>query len=184
MRNKIAGLAAVIAATISAAPAMACYNGCSQGFNFGTNYASGCGVNYGGCGYGTSYREHLPDPTAQYSYSGPQYYYVNQGPTYTGPGDVAPAPTYQERAVSGWTSYNRRYYYGYNGGPYSDTTSHYYDGANVQGPAIYSYRWHRRHGYSRTNFRGGPRAPKYFYTTRPGVRYGYAGQRGPRSRVY
>ena len=25
-----------------------------------------------------------------------QYYYVNQGPTYTGPGNFAPYPTYQE----------------------------------------------------------------------------------------
>jgi hypothetical protein len=31
-----------------------------------------------------------------------QYYYVNQGPTYTGPGNFAPYPTYQESAVSGW----------------------------------------------------------------------------------
>jgi hypothetical protein len=34
-----------------------------------------------------------------------QYYYVNQGPTYTGPGNWAPAPTYQEGGV-----YQRPYY--------------------------------------------------------------------------
>ncbi|MBX9711425.1 MAG: hypothetical protein K2X60_10365 [Xanthobacteraceae bacterium] len=187
MAGKIAGLAAAIAVMVSAAPAMACYGGCSQGFNFGTNYGYGCGVAYSGCGasvgYGYAYREHLPDPTGPYSNSGPQYYYVNQGPTFTGPGDVAPAPTYQERAVGGWYVYSRPYYYGYNGGPYANTTNHLYDGAYGGGPAVYSYR---RHHYYRTNFRSRPRAPKYYYTGRPGVRYGYDGPRnyGERQRVF
>ncbi len=150
MRNRmgvsIAGLAVVIAATLSAAPAMACYGGCSQGFNFGTGYGYGCGVGYGGCGgygtayYGHAYREHLTDPTGPRSDVGPQYYYVNQGPYYTGPGMVAPAPTYQERAVGGWYSAYRPYCYGYYGGPYANATNHLYDGANAVGPAIYSYR--------------------------------------------
>jgi hypothetical protein len=47
---------------------------------------------YAGCG-GWAY-ERLPDPVHQ-------YYYVNQGPTYSGPGNFAPYPTYQESAVSG-----------------------------------------------------------------------------------
>ena len=33
--------------------------------------------------------QRLPDPEQQ-------YYYVNQGPTYTGPGNWAPRPVYQE----------------------------------------------------------------------------------------
>ena len=35
-----------------------------------------------------------------------QYYYVNQGPTYSGPGNFAPYPTYQESAL-GWDTYRR-----------------------------------------------------------------------------
>lgn len=196
MRQTIAGLAAAIAVTFSAAPALACYGGCWQGFNFGTDYYGGyagygygCGVAYGGCGgsvaYGPAWREHLPDPTGPYTNVGPQYYYVNQGPTYTGPGDVAPSPTYQERAVNGWYVYSRPYYYGYNGGPYANATNHLYDGAYNTGPVIYSYRWHRRH-YYRTSYRGYPHGPKHYYTSRPAVRYTLDGPRnyGERQRVY
>ena len=43
-----------------------------------------------------------------------QYYYVNQGPTYTGPGNFAPHPTYQETSVS----YGNPYYGGYRARPY------------------------------------------------------------------
>jgi hypothetical protein len=49
-------------------------------------------------------RERLPDPEQQ-------YYYVNQGPTYTGPGNIAPYRVYREGSVSG-------YGYGYNRAPY------------------------------------------------------------------
>ena len=48
-----------------------------------------------------------------------QYYYVNQGPTYTGPGDFAPYPVYQEGAISGYGHYgydrplSSRTHYGY-----------------------------------------------------------------------
>ena len=45
-------------------------------------------------------RERLPDPEQQ-------YYYVNQGPTYTGPGNLAPYRVYREGTISG-------YGYGYN----------------------------------------------------------------------
>lgn len=192
MEVRIAGLAAVIAATMSAAPAMACYGGCSQGFNFGTAYGYGCGTGYGcGGGYGTAYygqayREQLIDPTGPRSYVGPQYYYVNQGPYYTGPGMVAPAPTYQERAVNGWYSTSDPYYYGYYGGPYANATNHLYDGARLTGPVIYSYRGYRRHGYSRTYYRSRSYGPRYYNTSRSGARYGYAGPRtqGERMRIY
>src|SRR5690348_7941042 len=53
-----------------------------------------------------------------------------------------PAPTYQERAVSGWSGYGPTAYgttnYSYSGGPYSNATTHYYDGMPAAGG--YSYR--------------------------------------------
>ena len=68
---------------------------------------------YAGCG-GWVY-ERLAEPTTQ-------YYYVNQGPTYSGPGMFAPYPTYQESAVPqgpavyGYRRHHHRhhsYHYGY-----------------------------------------------------------------------
>jgi hypothetical protein len=166
MRHKIAGLAAMIAVTVSAAPAMACYSPCAGGGLFGA--AGVDSFSYGGY-YGTAYAgtryEQYP------RYNGPQYYFVNRGPTYTGPGVLAPAPTYQERAVSGWTSYSRPYYYGYHGGPYANATSHYYDGARLQGPALYTYRWRRAHRHHHRMHQHHHPRTKYYYTSRPGTRY-------------
>jgi hypothetical protein len=107
MRQTIAGVAAAIAVmTVGAVPAMACgglypgYAGpCLQRYVPTQYHHGGC---YGGCGGWTYPR--LPDPVQQ-------YYYVNQGPTYTGPGAFAPYPTYQESAVSGWDAYRRRPYH-------------------------------------------------------------------------
>ena len=116
MRHTISGLVAAFAVVAaSAAPAMACgWYGCSPcgyGSPCGAQvYVSpapvyndwGCSIGCGGWGY-----ERLPDPVHQ-------YYYVNQGPTYTGPGNFAPYPTYREGAVSGWGAYrHHRHYYGY-----------------------------------------------------------------------
>lgn len=188
MRQKIAGLIAgvVLAATMSAAPVLACSslepcggygyygngNGCGNGLGCGYGYGVGYGYGYG---YGYSVPERLPDPTVGFPYQSPQYYYVNQGPTYTGPGNYAPFPTYQERAVSGWGAYSRPYYYGYYGGPYANASHHFYDGApGISGPRVYTYRWGRRH-YAHRGYRP-HRAPKYYYTKRPGVRYGHAGR--------
>jgi hypothetical protein len=105
MRQMISGLVAAIAVvTASAVPAMACGDGlfgssCSP---CGQAYVSPCAqlqvyvspaptYEYSGCntGCGGWAHERLPDPVQQ-------YYYVNQGPTYTGPGNFAPYPTYQE----------------------------------------------------------------------------------------
>lgn len=192
MRQKIAGVIAglVLAATLSAAPAQACTaldpcgggygyygngSGCGTGLGCGNGFGYGNGNGFGysnGYGYDYSVGERLPDPTEGFSYQSPQYYYVNQGPTYTGPGNYAPYPVYQERAVRGWQAYRQPYYYGYNGGPYANASHHYYDGARAGGPAIYSYRWGRRY---QAHYRSRPhRGPKYYYTGRPGVRYGYA----------
>jgi len=174
MRQTISGLVAAIAmVTASAVPAMACGGGlfdssCSP---CGQAYVSPCvqpqvyvspapTYEYSGCntGCGGWAHERLPDPVQQ-------YYYVNQGPTYTGPGNFAPYPTYQESAVSGWDAYRRRpYYYGYDGGRYANATNHYYDGVGVEGPAVYSYR-----------------ARRHF---RPSYRYGYAPSRSYAPRYY
>lgn len=167
MRQTIAGLiaGAALAATMVAAPApaQACVVTDPCG---GYGYSRG----YHGYGYGYGVRERLPDPAA------PQYYWVNQGPTYSGPGNYAPVPTYQERAVTGSRYYGQPYRYGYDGGPYGNATNHYYDGApGVQGPAVYSYRYARRH-YHRAHFRPYRVAP--YYAARPGVRYGYAARHG------
>ena len=118
MRQTISGLVAAIAmVTASAVPALACGGGlfgsscspCGQAYvspcaqpqvyvsPAPTYEYSGCNTGCGGWGY-----ERLPDPVQQ-------YYYVNQGPTYTGPGNFAPYPTYREGA------YHRPHYYGYHG---------------------------------------------------------------------
>jgi hypothetical protein len=176
MRQTISGLVAAIAVvTVSAVPALACGGGLFQGScsPCGQAFASPCAQVeapvpvYAGCdscGGGWAH-ERLPDPVQQ-------YYYVDQGPTYTGPGDFAPYPTYQESAVSGWDAYRHHpYHYGYDGGRYADAYTHQYDGAhNVEGPAIYSYRAHPR-------FRPWHAHTGYRYSERPSVRYGYAPHR-------
>ncbi|NVN88697.1 MAG: hypothetical protein HXX15_21675 [Rhodopseudomonas sp.] len=151
MRHTISGLFAALAVlTVGAAPAMACggglfSSGCSP---CGQTYVSPCAQEaYTGYGYdyGVATYERLPDPT--------QYYYVDQGPTFVGPGNFAPYPTYQERAVSGWRGYHGGY--GYRGGRYANATTHYYDGApDWRGPVSYGYRsrmharpWHAHTGY-------------------------------------
>jgi hypothetical protein len=114
MRHTIFGLIAAIAvATASAAPALACAGG---------QFASPCAPiyvpmhDYSGCDSGCGGWAHarLPDPALQY-HSAPvrhQYYYVNQGPTYAGPGAFAPYPTYEEGAVAGWEGDRHRTRYG------------------------------------------------------------------------
>jgi hypothetical protein len=97
MRQTISGLVAAIAAiTVSAAPAMACgWYGSSCVQSYVPTVYMGCNGVCGGWAY-----ERLPDPVQQ-------YYYVNQGPTYTGPGNFAPYPVYREG------SYHHPHYYGH-----------------------------------------------------------------------
>jgi hypothetical protein len=169
MRQMISGLVAAIAVmAASAVPAMAC-GGLFDGGCSPCGYVSPCAQTYvptysgcnTGCG-GWGYRERLPDPVQQYgavAAGSPQYYYVDQGPTYTGPGNFAPYPTYQEGAVSDWGTYRHHpYRYGYDGAP------------NVEGPAIYRYRAHPR--FHRWHEHMG-----YRYSMRPSIRYGYAPHR-------
>ncbi|KRR19815.1 hypothetical protein CQ13_33055 [Bradyrhizobium retamae] len=118
------GLIAAVA-VMAAAPAMACgYAPCAAPVYVAPAVTYG----YAGCGPCGWVRERLPDPEQQ-------YYYVNQGPTYTGPGNFAPYPVYREGAISGYGyGYNRSYgyrahrYYHRNGYRY---TGRYYHGRPV-----------------------------------------------------
>ena len=141
MRQTISGLVAAFAVmTAGAVPAMACGGGLFQGCSpCGQAYVepcaqpqvyqapvyvapapvySGCNTGCGGWGY-----ERLADPVEQY-HAAPmrhQYYYVNQGPTFTGPGAFAPYPTYEEAGIDGHRVYRyhthshyRGWHYGYS----------------------------------------------------------------------
>jgi hypothetical protein len=178
MRQTIVGLAVALAAAVSAAPASACgYSGCgapSWNYNYSGFYgnysasvapcAAGCGGYGAALGYGHYGR--LPYPAQPYA-AQPQYYWVNQGPTYTGPGLFAPAPTYQERAVSGWSGYGPTAYgttgYSYGGGQYSEQTEE-----DVSAPVYRPYYARPMYHYARPYRR--VLAPRYY----PSVRYGYA----------
>jgi hypothetical protein len=106
MRQMISGLVAAIAVmTAGVAPASACgYGGCCGA------YVSPClggyvpAYGYAGCWTCGWAFERLAEPTTQ-------YYYVNQGPTYSGPGAFAPYPTYEESALPVWGAYRYRHRY-------------------------------------------------------------------------
>jgi hypothetical protein len=105
MRQMISGLVAAVA-VMAAAPAMACgYGPCGAPY-----VAPIVSYNYSSC-CGGWVHERLPDPVQQFGYYGDpsqQYYYVNQGPTYTGPGNWAPLPVYREDSVYSYRPH--RYY--------------------------------------------------------------------------
>ena len=114
MRKTILGLGAALAAIAAgSAPAFAC-DSCAP-----CGYASPCGA-----AYAQPYApyERLPDPVVQYHsapIAQPQYYYVEQGPTFTGPGDLAPRRYYQEMGVTAGWGYRHHYrhhwhHYGYH----------------------------------------------------------------------
>ena len=153
MRHLISGLVAAVA-VIAAAPAMACgYSSCGAPLVYAAPVAvytsSGCNpCGGGGWGYGGYGHARLADPEQQ-------YYYVNQGPTYSGPGAWAPARVYQEGMVSGYQGYGNGYGYGVR------------RGVGYGYGAGYGYR--ARYGYgARHAYHGGARF---------GVRYG-GGYRG------
>ena len=164
MRTMIKGLLAAFAVTMAgAAPAMACgFNPCGSyvsacGYStcgsympsYSYTYGSGCGT----CGNSWGYNR-LAEPTTQ-------YYYVNQGPVYSGPGAFAPAPAYEEEAIpsytTGYSSYQAPGYgygYGYHR-PYRPYGYHHYGYRHYgygYNPNRYSYhhRWGGEgyyHGY-------------------------------------
>ena len=97
MRKMISGMVAAVAVIAAGvAPAKAC-DTCSP-----CGYVSTCGQVYV---QPYAAYERLPDPVVQYHsapIAPPQYYYVQQGPTYTGPGNFAPYRYYQEQGVTDW----------------------------------------------------------------------------------
>jgi hypothetical protein len=113
MRQILKGLVAAVAVMI-AAPAMACgYTPCGQPV-----YAAPVAA-YSGCNpCGGWARERLPDPEQQ-------YYYVNQGPTYTGPGNLAPRRVYREGSISGYGYGYNRPHYGYRAHRYGHAGRYY-----------------------------------------------------------
>jgi hypothetical protein len=174
-------LAAAMAVAAVSAPAVAGCGGCAVPVVSYSSCVQPVAFNScGGWGYAGSWGyATLPQPAKYYAVQ-PQYYYVDQGPTYTGPGMFAPVASYQQRAVAGWNGYGIGYY-GYNGGPYADPSHHYYHGMPaVTTPTVYSYRrayrpavrYGYRHGY----------APRV-YAPRPSVRYGYRHYHAPRYSV-
>jgi hypothetical protein len=165
MRNTISkwiAALAVVTASAGAGPAMACggglftSGGCSP---CGQAYASPCGQGYSvGYGYaGTGVYERLPDPTPVTR----QYFYANQGPTFSGPGMFAPVPTYQETAL-GFRGYGQGGY-GYRRAPYANPVNY---GASYPSVAVYRYA-PRMHYRARHSYR-------YGYSMQPRVRYGTA----------
>ena len=154
MRQIFVGLIATMAvATVSAAPAMACggyASGCSP---CGAVAVSPCGWDYQRYIYAPSYDfgaystyDRLVDTGVRRFPGTPRYFHANQGPTFTGPGEMAPVPVYRERPLVGWSGYYGGYPYRYTGGPYANPIHHYYRGAPYwRGPALHTYRWRHHH---------------------------------------
>ncbi len=157
MRHLISGVVAAVA-VMAAAPAMACgYSSCASpcGYSYSPcaqpryvapvatySYGYGCG---GGCGSGYGYGTRLAEPTSQ-------YYYVNQGPTYSGPGAWAPQPEYAGPAVSGWSNYSRPYNYGYVARPRAWGPRAYGYGYGYRAARPYAYRY----GYAPRHMHAAP----------------------------
>jgi len=112
MRHLIKGLVAAVAVvTVSAAPALACgggpFSSCAPPVYVAPAPTCGCGAAY----------ERLPDPVREYD-TAPvvhQYYYADQGPDYSGPGDFAPRRVYRE---GGWGYRHHMHHYGYGPHPH------------------------------------------------------------------
>jgi hypothetical protein len=188
MRQYLIGLAAAAAVAVVSAPAMAgCGGGCGPAISFPSfSSCSPCG-GYGG-GYSSNWGyATLPAPVQYYAVQ-PQYYYVNQGPSYTGPGMFAPVASYAPRVATGYGYGYSAGYTGYNGGPYANPVNHMYYGApDVSTPTVYSYRRAYR-PYYRPAVRYGYRhrvwaQPRVMYAPRPSFRYGYRHHVAPRYSV-
>jgi len=155
MRQLFTGLVAAVA-VMAAAPAFACgYTPCAAPVYAPAPVVDyGCNPCGGGVGYGYTH-ERLAAPEQQ-------YYYVNQGPTYTGPGNFAPARVYEEGSVSGYgyarPHYGYRHHYGYR--PHYGYQPHYgYRHYGTYAPRARYYpspRMSYHHGYA-------PRYAPYHY---------------------
>jgi hypothetical protein len=155
MRHLISGLVAAVAVMVTA-PAMACgYSGCYVPEVYVAPpvvayTSSGCNP----CGGQAWGYERLADPVEQ-------YYYVNQGPTYSGPGAWAPAPVYREGTVSGYAPvYGNGYGTGYRYGYGVRRGIGYGYGARVGYGARYAYG--SRYGYHGGARFGGYRGRAHF----------------------
>ena len=149
MRQMISGLVAAAAVMFAAtAPAAACgYTTCAPVAPVYSGCNTGCGYGYG-YGYGYGAYERLADPATQ-------YYYVNQGPTYTGPGAFAPYPTYREDAVVAPANYGYGRGYGYGNGYGYRAAAYPYQRPYYR---PYRYGYGPRYGYlPRTHYGYGPR---------------------------
>ena len=161
MRQMIKGLLAALAVTTAGvAPAAACGwgTGCCN-----TGYVSPCAQTYvptysysynpcGTCGTSWAY-ERLAEPTTQ-------YYYVNQGPTYSGPGAYAPEATYEEEALPTWERPYRHYGYGYRHYGYGYRHYGYGYGGHNYGYAPRRYGYHRWGGMG--TYWGHPLVRRYY----------------------
>ncbi|MBV9561195.1 MAG: hypothetical protein JOY90_12175 [Bradyrhizobium sp.] len=146
MRLVISGVIAAFAVmTAGAAPAMAC----------GFTACSPCATYLGPCTtpaytYAPTYTtvpsyvgyDRLADPETDYD-AGPehQYYYVNEGPTYTGPGAFAPYPTYR----GGYRHHAYRWHHRYTFYPHRHSLRYGY--------APQHHAWHTGYGYGRRGTR-------------------------------
>ncbi len=161
MRQMIKGLLAALAVTTAGvAPAAAC--GYGGGWGSGccnTGYVSPCAQTYaptysysynpcGTCGTSWGY-ERLAEPETQ-------YYYVNQGPTYSGPGAFAPYGEYQEEALPtyGYRHHGYGYGYGWHHRPYHRWHEYGY------APRHYGYGYHRWGGEG--SYYGHPLVRRYY----------------------
>jgi hypothetical protein len=162
MRQLISGLVAAVAVmTVGAVPAMACGGGLFQSScsPCGQAYVSPCAQPqvyvqpaYTGCntGCGGWTAERLPDPVQEYT-PVHQYYYADQGPTYSGPGNYAPYPTYRE---GGYGGYHHRSHYGYGYGGYHRSWHHTGYG--------YGARYGYHHGFTPRHGMYGAYAPHHY----------------------
>ncbi len=153
MRHLFTGLIAAVAVTV-AAPALACgYTPCGAPV-----YVAPAPVDYGcnPCGGGGWAHERLAAPEQQ-------YYYVNQGPTYTGPGNFAPVRTYEEGSVSGDGYGYARHHYGYR--PHYGYQPHYgYRHHGTYAPRFYpSPRMSYSGGYAPAPYHYGHRVLRRYY---------------------
>ncbi len=164
MRQMIKGLLAALAVTTAGvAPAAACGwgSGCCN-----TGYVSPCAQTYvptysysynpcGTCGTSWGY-ERLAEPETQ-------YYYVNQGPTYSGPGAFAPYSSYQEEALP---AYGYGHHYGYRhhgygyGNGYGWHHRPYHHHWQQYGYASHHYGYHRWGGEG--GYYGHPLVRRYY----------------------
>jgi hypothetical protein len=144
MRHLFTGLIAAVA-VMATAPAFACgYTPCGAPQVYVAPVVDyGCNP----CGGGGWTQQRLIAPEQQ-------YYYVNQGPTYTGPGNFAPVRTYEEGSVSGDGYGYARHHYGYR--------QHYGYRPHYGYQPHYGYRHH------------GTYAPRFYPSPRMSYHHGYA----------